>query len=119
MEEAILKNDIDTVKYLLEQGQDPNYKTNTGTPLIFISKNLEILKLLLEYGADPACPDEYGFILEDYCDNDETLSLLNKPLNVIILSETKTIKYRTTLRLKQKRTKTFRKKAVKVPEQSG
>jgi ankyrin repeat protein len=117
MEEAILKNDIDTVKYLLDEGFDPNTKTNTNTPLIFRCKNLEILKLLLDYGADTKSPDEHGFILEDYCDDDETLSLLNKPRNVIIISKTKTIKYRETLRLRQKRTKTLRRKIIKEEKQ--
>lgn len=118
MEEAIHKNDIDTIKYLLEHGHDPNSKTETGTPLIFISTNLEILKLLLDYGADPSCPDEYGFVLQDYCDNDETLLLLNKPRNSIIVAETKTIKYNETLRLRKKRAKTLRMKKIKAPEQS-
>lgn len=118
MEEAILKNDIDTVKYLLEQGHDPNSKTETDTPLIFITTNLEVLKLLLDYGADAKCPDENGFILENYCDDDETLSLLNKPRNVILVPQTKTIKYRETLRLRQKRAKTFRRKVTKETVQS-
>jgi ankyrin repeat protein len=119
MEEAILKNDIDTIKYLLEHGYDPNSKTEAGTPLIFISTNLEILKLLLDYGADSQCPDEYGFILQEYCDNSETLSLLNKPRNVILVAETKTIKYNETLRLRKKRAKTLRaKKQTKAPAQS-
>jgi hypothetical protein len=108
MEEAILQEDIETIKYLLEAGYDPNSKTQTQTPLIFISKNLEILKLLLDYGADPKLPDENGFMLEDYCDDDEILSLLSKPRNVIIFSETKTIKYNETLRLRRKRSKTLK-----------
>jgi hypothetical protein len=118
MEEAIHKNDIDTIKYLLEQGYDPNSKTETGTPLIFISTNLEILKLLLDYGADACCPDEYGFVLQEYCDNYEALLLLNKPRNTIIVAETKTIKYNETLRLRKKRAKTLRIKKIKAPEQS-
>jgi|Laugrespbdmm15sn_2_1035079.scaffolds.fasta_scaffold119164_1 hypothetical protein len=118
MEEAIHKNDIDTIKYLLEQGHDPNSKTEVGTPLIFISTNLEILKLLLDYGADACCPDEYGFVLQDYTDNDEALSLLNKPRNVILVAETKTIKYNETLRLRKKRAKTLRIKKIKEPVQS-
>ena len=95
MEEAIINNDIDTIKYLLDQGFDPNHKDETGTPLLFKTHNLEILKILLDYGADSKCVDENGFMLEDYCDNDETLSILNKPRNAIVLSKSKIIKYNT------------------------
>lgn len=118
MEEAIINNDIDTIKYLLDQGFDPNHKNETGTPLIFLTQNLEILKILLDYGADSKCTDENGFMLEDYCDDVTILSLLNKQRNVIIATKTKTINYKETFRLKQKRTKTLKVKVIKVPEQS-
>lgn len=106
MEEAILKEDVETVQVLLETGQDPNAKTATGTPLIFLSENLEILKLLLDYGSDPLLPDENGFMLQDYCDNDEIISLLKKPRNVIMISESKLIKYNETFSRRKKRAKT-------------
>lgn len=118
MEEAIIKNDIDTIKYLLDQGFDPNHKDETETPLLFKTHNLEILKILLDYGADSKCTDENGFMLEDYSDDDAILSLLNKPRNVIIATKTKTINYKETFKLKQKRAKTFKVKVIKVPEQS-
>lgn len=116
MEDAILKNDVETVQVLLEAGQNPNAKTETGTPLIFLSENLEILKLLLDYGSDPLLPDENGFILQDYCDNDEIISLLKQPRNVIMISESKLIKYNETFSRRKKRAKTL--KIARVKEQS-
>ena len=118
MEEAILNNDIDTVKYLLEEGCDPNTKTETGTPLLFLNENLEILTLLLDYGADATVPDENGFILEDYCDDDSKLLLLKKPRNAMIVTQTKAIKYKETFKLKHKRAKTLKAKSIRLPEQS-
>jgi hypothetical protein len=110
MEEAILKNDIDMIKYLLDEGYDPNSKSESGNPLIFLSENLEILRLLLDYGADPKAVDEYGFMLQEYTDNTETLLLLDKPRNVIITPKTKALRYKETLKLKIRRSKTLRQK---------
>jgi ankyrin repeat protein len=116
METAILENDIDTVKYLLQNGFDPNYKNSAGTPLIFLTEKPEILEILLSHGADSKCPDQYNFTLEDYCEDEAILNLLKKPRNVIIASKSKVIKYKETLRLKKKRTKTL--KNIKSSEQS-
>ena len=115
MEDAILKNDVETVQVLLEAGHNPNAKTQTGTPLIFLSENLEILKLLLDYGSDPLLPDENGFILQDYCDNDEIISLLKKPRNVIMVSESKLIKYNETFSRRKKRARTLKVVRAKEP----
>jgi ankyrin repeat protein len=114
MEEAIHKNDIEMIEYLLEQGYDPNSKTEDGEPLLFLSTNLDIIKLLLDNGADPKATDEYGFMLENYSDNIEILSLLSKPRNIIITPKTKALRYKETLKLKNKRTKTFRVKKTIV-----
>jgi len=117
MENAIQANDIETIKYLLEQGTDPNTKTETNTPLIFLTENLEVLNLLLDNGADPNSVDENGFMLKDYRDDDATLSLLNKSRNTIIKPPSKFLKYNETLKLKIKRSKTLRaKKKIKVPQ---
>lgn len=117
MEDAIIKGDVETVKDLLDAGHNPNDKTATGTPLIFLTENLEILKLLLDYGSDPQLPDENGFVLQDYCDNDEIISLLNKPRNVIIISESKLIKYNETLNRRRKRAKTLKIMRANAKEQ--
>jgi ankyrin repeat protein len=115
MEDAILKNDVETVQVLLEAGHNPNSKSDTGTPLIFLTENLEILKLLLDYGSDPLLPDENGFILQDYCDNDEIISLLKKPRNVIMVSESKLIKYNETFSRRKKRARTLKISKIKEP----
>lgn len=114
MEEAILKNDIEKVRYLLEEeGIDPNSRTELGTPLIFLSENLEILKILLDNGADPNNTDENGFMLQDYSDNDEILSLLKaprKPNPTILSTNSKLAKYNETFKLRSRKTKTFKAK---------
>ncbi|MEH7080864.1 hypothetical protein V7101_20025, partial [Bacillus velezensis] len=63
--EAILDNDIEKVKQLINDGVDINEKNKLEEPPIIITSytreehiNLEILKLLLENGADPAIGDE-------------------------------------------------------------
>lgn len=117
MEEAILKNDIEKIRYLLEEeGTDPNLRTESGTPLIFLSENLEILKILLDNGADPNNTDENGFMLQDYCDNDETLSLLKAPRIAAIavpVINSKLSKYNETFKLRGQKAKTLKAKRKK------
>jgi ankyrin repeat protein len=114
MEDAINKNDISAIKYLLEQGYDPNSKTATDTPLIFTTESLDILNLLLDFGADPKLADENGFTLDDYCDeNDDKIKLIKKERNTINVTQSKLIRYNETLRLKKRRAKTFRNKITK------
>ena len=50
---SIVKGDIDTVKKLIELGQDVNKKSNGLTPAMYAAKynRLDILKLLVEKGA--------------------------------------------------------------------
>ena len=62
---AIDNNDIDTVKYLLRQGDDPNIVNKNGQPALIrainnINTNIEIVKLLLENGADPDIKQQRG-----------------------------------------------------------
>jgi ankyrin repeat protein len=113
MEEAINKNDIDLITYLLDQGYDPNFKNVEGSPLLHLSEDIEIIRLLLEKGADPNITDIYGFTLDDYTSNNEIKELLKKPRNAVIIPITKALRYNETLKLKQKRAKTYRvKKAI-------
>lgn len=118
MEDAIIKNDIDTVKYLLEQGYDPNSKTTTNTPVLFLCEKKEVLNLLLDFGADPKLVDEYGFKMEEYCDDEEKLALLHKERNTINMTRTKVVRYNETIRLREKRAKTLRRKITKKEAQS-
>ena len=114
MEDAINQNDIASVKYLLEQGYNPNSKTESDTPLIFITESLEILNLLLDFGADPKIADENGFTMDDYCEeNDDKIKLLRKERNTINVSQSKLIRYNETIRLKKRRAKTLRSKITK------
>ncbi|MFT4781501.1 MAG: ankyrin repeat protein [Psychroserpens sp.] len=50
---SIVKGDLDTVKKLIELGQDVNKKSNGLTPAMYAAKynRLDILKLLVEKGA--------------------------------------------------------------------
>jgi hypothetical protein len=108
MEKAILAEDLEEIKALLEEGYDPNGKTETNTPYIFITENIKILELLISYGADTKARDENGFILEDYTDDAKIILLLNNEKNTIIVKPSKFIKYRGTLRGKQNRATTRR-----------
>jgi len=105
MEEALQGNDAEKVEALLVEGADPNMKTESGKPIIFLSESQEIIKLLLEYGADPLAEDENGFKMEDYTDDDEVKLLLNLPKKPPI---TKFIKYRGTIKSLKKVNKTRR-----------
>jgi ankyrin repeat protein len=114
MEDAINQNNIEAVKYLLEQGYNPNSKTETDTPLIFTTESLEILNLLLDFGADPKLADENGFTMEDYCaENDDKIKLLRKERNTLNVCQSKLIRYNETIRLKKRRAKTLRSKITK------
>lgn len=55
LESAVYRNNIESVKYLLSIGVDPNEKKGVYSPLTTAvrDKRVEILKVLLESGADP------------------------------------------------------------------
>lgn len=60
---SVTAGHTEIVKYLLEQGLDPNYRYGPGyTPLLAAAANghLEILKLLLAHGADAAATANDG-----------------------------------------------------------
>ncbi len=60
--QAIWKEDISSVKELLENGADPNARTKLGAAPLHIAakKESEIIRLLIAYGADPNARDENG-----------------------------------------------------------
>jgi ankyrin repeat protein len=60
---AILKGDIDTVKKLIELGEDVNQKSLDMTPAMFAARynKAEILELLIENGADLSIKNDKGY----------------------------------------------------------
>lgn len=106
MEEAIANGDIESVRFFLDAGHNPN--PPTGTPYLFLTEDPAMISLLLSYGADPKIPDENGFLLTDYIDDPTLLALLTTEKNVIIAKPSKFTKYRGTLRRASSRSKTRR-----------
>jgi ankyrin repeat protein len=83
--EAIIKNDITTVKKLLEKGVDPNFCEDKAgiTPLHFAAQNntMEIVKLLIAAGADVTIKNEEGLTAFDIAvilKNREIMDFLRK-----------------------------------------
>ena len=111
MEEAVINNDLETLKFLLEQGHDPNGTNIEGRPYIFLTDNREIITLLLDNGADPKKPDEYGFLLEDYANDIQLIETLKKERNSITIKPSKFNKYRETTKENKKKRRTIKSSA--------
>lgn len=63
LEDAVISNNIDVVRKLLEAGADPNEMTHGRRPLLLLAcetDNTEIVDLLIEYGADVNAPAPQG-----------------------------------------------------------
>ena len=60
---AILQGDIDTVKSLIELGEDVNQKSLDMTPAMFAARYIkaDILELLIENGADLSIKNDKGY----------------------------------------------------------
>ncbi|MFC2148592.1 MAG: ankyrin repeat domain-containing protein [Eudoraea sp.] len=60
---AILQGDIDTVKSLIELGEDVNQKSLDMTPAMFAARynKADILELLIENGADLSIKNDKGY----------------------------------------------------------
>lgn len=77
LSEAVQKDNIKIVKFLLERGADTEIKSYTGnTPLHFSVGNYEITKLLIEYGADVNAQDIDGFTPLHTCLDADVAKLL-------------------------------------------
>jgi len=65
---AIVQGDIDTVKRLIDLGEDVNKKSLGMTPAIFAARynKVEILKVLIENGADLSRKCNKGWSIEKY-----------------------------------------------------
>nr|WP_321222129.1 ankyrin repeat domain-containing protein [uncultured Psychroserpens sp.] len=67
---SIVKGDLDTVKKLIELGQDVNKKSNGLTPAMYAAKynRLDILKLLVEKGAKLNVKSAKGMTAQKYAE---------------------------------------------------
>lgn len=65
---AIMQGDIDTVKRLIELGEDVNKKSLGMTPAIFAARynKAEILELLIEHGANLRVKSDKGYTAKKY-----------------------------------------------------
>jgi len=67
---AILKGDFETVKKLIELGEDVNQKSLGMSPAIFAARynKAEILELLIEHGADLTVKCNKGFTAKKHAE---------------------------------------------------
>lgn len=79
---AIMQGDIDTVKRMIELGEDVNKKSLGMTPAIFAARynKAEILKLLIENGADLTRRSDNGWTIQKHAE----LSNAKEALEVIL-----------------------------------
>ncbi|HMB62216.1 MAG TPA: ankyrin repeat domain-containing protein [Eudoraea sp.] len=67
---AIMQGDYDTVKRMIELGEDVNQKSLGMSPAIFAARynKAEILQLLIEHGADLRAKDDKGFTAKKHAE---------------------------------------------------
>ncbi len=67
---AIMEGDIDTVKRLIDLGEDVNEKSLGMTPAMFAARynKAEILKLLIEDGANLKTKSDKGYTAKKYAE---------------------------------------------------
>jgi len=67
---SIVKGDAETVKKLIELGENVNAKSNGMTPLMYAARfnRVEIMKLLIANGADLKVKSEKGFTALKYAE---------------------------------------------------
>ena len=65
---AISKGDFDTVKKMIQFGENVNKTSNGKTPLMYAARfnRVEIINLLLENGAEVGTKDRIGLTAMDY-----------------------------------------------------
>ncbi len=83
---AIVQGDIETVKRLIDLGEDVNQKSLGKTPAIFAARynKAEILSILLENGADLSIKCDNGYTAKKYAElsnADEALAVINAYLD--------------------------------------
>jgi|AVFP01.1.fsa_nt_gi ankyrin repeat protein len=67
---AAIKGDLQTVKKLVEYGEEVNQISNGMTPLMYAAKynRIEVVKFLLAEGADPNAKSDKGFTALEYAE---------------------------------------------------
>jgi len=78
---AILKGDVETVKKLIELGEDVNQKSLGMTPAMFAARynKAEILELLIQNGANLSTKSDKGYTAKKFAE----LSHANEALAVL------------------------------------
>ncbi|WP_273567805.1 ankyrin repeat domain-containing protein [Maribacter halichondriae] len=67
---AIMQGDIETVKRMIDLGEDVNKKSLGMTPAIFAARynKAEILKILIENGADLSIRSDKGYTIKKHAE---------------------------------------------------
>jgi len=75
---SIVKGDLETVKKLIELGQDVNKKSNGLTPAMYAAKynRLDVLKLLVEKGAKLDVKSAKGMTAQKYAKSSNAIDTL-------------------------------------------
>ena len=84
---AILEGDYDTVKRMIELGEDVNQKSLGMTPAIFAARynKAEILELLIENGANLNIKSDKGFTVKKYAElsnADDALAVIEAAMGI-------------------------------------
>ncbi|SDL98203.1 ankyrin repeat domain-containing protein [Kriegella aquimaris] len=84
---AILEGDYDTVKRMIELGEDVNQKSLGMTPAIFAARynKAEILELLIENGANLKIKSDKGFTVKKYAElsnADDALAVIEAAMGI-------------------------------------
>lgn len=75
---AIMEGDFDTVKRLIDLGEDVNKKSLGMTPAIFAARynKAEILQLLIDNGADLRIKSDKGYSVKKYAELSKAIDAL-------------------------------------------
>ena len=75
---AIMEGDFDTVKRLIDLGEDVNKKSLGMTPAIFAARynKAEILRLLIDNGADLRIKSDKGYSVKKYAELSKAIDAL-------------------------------------------
>lgn len=76
---AALKGDLQTVKKLVEYGEEVNQTSNGMTPLMYAAKynRVDVVKFLISKGAEPNTKSDKGFTALDYAEQTGARDVVN------------------------------------------